>query len=157
MTRRDLGIVGGLIFAHLLLRVGFGLQNEVPDFMLLALLLASRFLSLRAGAGLGFVLGTVEDSFSPLSFGASIFAMTLVGTAGALVRNLFVGRSVFFQATYFFLGKWVCDCLSWLVSNPSSRGGLVDQVLIESPLMALYVAATGVAIRFLVAREPNRR
>lgn len=157
MTRREGGIVVGLIVTHLLLRVGFGLQNQVPDLMLLALLMASRSLSIRAGAALGFVLGLVEDSFSMLSFGASIFAMTLVGTAGAQVRHLFVGRSVFFQSTYFFLGKWLRDTMAWLVSNPSSRAGLVDHLLVESPLMALYVAAAGLAIRFLLAREPAGR
>ena len=156
MTRRDAGVVVGLIFTHLLLRVGFGLQNQVPDLMLLALLLASRSLSLRAGAGLGFVLGLVEDSFSMLSFGASVFAMTLVGTAGAQARHLFVGRSIYFHSTYFFLGKWVRDVLSWVVSNASTRGGFVDHVLIESPLASLYVAAAGVAIRLLATRESIR-
>ena len=157
MTRRDAVVAGGLIFTHLLLRVGFGLENQVPDLMLLALLLASRSLSLRAGAGLGFVLGVVEDSFSMLSFGASVFAMTLVGAAGAQVRHLFVGRSIFFHSTYFLLGKWVRDFLSWIVSDASSRGGFVDRVLIESPLASLYVAAAGVAIRLLLTRESNRR
>lgn len=147
----------GLIVAHLLFRVGFGLQNQVPDLMLLALLLASRSLSIRAGAALGFVMGLVEDSFSMLSFGASVFAMTVVGTVGAQVRHLFVGRSILFQSTYFFLGKWLRDLLAWLVSDSASRQGFLDLVLIESPLMALYVAATGVAIRFLMARKDNRR
>ena len=156
MTRRDAGIVAGLIFTHLLLRVGFGLQNQVPDLMLLALLMASRSLSLRAGAGLGFALGLIEDSFSMRSFGASVFAMTLVGTAGAQARHLFVGRSLHFHSTYFFLGKWMRDFLSWVVSDASSRGGFADHVLIESPLASLYVAAAGVAIR-LATKESNRR
>ena len=146
----------GLIVAHLLFRVGFGLQNQVPDLMLLALLLASRSLSIRAGAALGFVLGLVEDSFSMLSFGASVFAMTVVGTAGAQVRHLFVGRSILFQSTYFFLGKWIRDLLAWIVSDAPSRQHFLDHVFIESPLMALYVTAAGIAIRFLMAREDSR-
>lgn len=157
MKRREAAVVAGLIAAHLLFRVGFGLQNQVPDLMLLALLLASRSLSIRAGAALGFVMGLVEDSFSMLSFGASVFAMTVVGTVGAQVRHLFVGRSIFFQSTYFFLGKWLRDLLAWFVSDAASRQGFLDLVLIESPLMALYVAATGVAIRFLMARKDSRR
>ena len=157
MKRREAAVVVGLIVAHLLFRVGFGLQNQVPDLMLLALLMASRSLSIRAGAALGFFLGLVEDSFSMLSFGASAFAMTVVGTAGAQVRHLFVGRSVFFQSTYFFLGKWTRDVLAWLVSDGSSRQDFLDHVLIESPLMALYVAAAGIAIRFLIAREHSRK
>lgn len=157
MNRRDAGILVGLVFTHLLFRVGFGLQDQVPDLLVLALLMASRSLSLRAGAGLGFILGVVEDSFSMLSFGASIFAMTLVGAAGAQVRHLFVGRSVLFQSTYFFLGKLVRDLLAWLVSDVASRGDFFDQLLIESPLRALYVAAAGVAVRLLLFRESSRR
>lgn len=153
MSIREAIVVAGLIIAHLLLRIGFGLGNTAPDLMLLALLLASRSLSLGGGALLGFCLGLLEDAFSMLSFGASVFAFTLIGTLGAQVRHLFVGRSVFFQATYFFLAKWIRDLLAWVVSNPDSREFFVDHVLWESPLMALYVAATGVCVRYLFLKE----
>ena len=153
MSLREAGVVVGLIIAHLVLRVGFGLQNEAPDLLVLALLLASRSLSLRAGAALGFVLGLIEDAFSMLSFGASVFAMTLVGTMGAQVRHLFVGRSIFFQSTYFFLGKWARDLLAWIVSDVDSRKVFFDHIFIESPLMALYVTVIGVAARLLFPRE----
>ena len=153
MSLREAGVVVGLVIAHLVLRVGFGLQNEAPDLLVLALLLASRSLSLRAGAALGFVLGLIEDAFSMLSFGASVFAMTLVGTMGAQVRHLFVGRSIFFQSTYFFLGKWARDLLAWIVSDVDSRKVFFDHIFIESPLMALYVTVIGVAARLLFPRE----
>ena len=125
--------------------------------MVLALLLASRFLSPGGGAVLGFGLGLLEDAFSMLSFGASVFALTLVGTMGAHVRVLFVGRSILFQSTYFFLGKWVRDLLAWLVSNPGSRDAFVDHVLIESPIAALYVVAAGVAVSYLFLKDPVRK
>ena len=157
MNFREAIVVVGLILAHLLLRIGFGLENAAPDLMLLALLLASRSLSLGGGAMLGFGLGLLEDAFSMLSFGASVFALTLVGTMGAQVRHLFVGRSIFFQSTYFFLGKWVRDLLAWLVSNPDSREVFIDHVLLESPLMALYAAAAGVCVRYLFLKESVRK
>ncbi len=153
MSAREAIVVASLIIAHLLLRIGFGLGNAAPDLMLLALLLASRSLSLGGGALLGFCLGLLEDAFSMLSFGASVFAFTLMGTLGAQVRHLFVGRSTFFQATYFFLAKWIRDLLAWVVSNPDSREFFVDHVLWESPLMALYAAATGVCVRYLFLKE----
>lgn len=153
MSVREAVVVASLIIAHLLLRIGFGLGNAAPDLMLLALLLASRSLSLGGGALLGFCLGLLEDAFSMLSFGASVFAFTLIGTLGAQVRHLFVGRSIFFQATYFFLAKWIRDLLAWVVSNPDSREFFVDHVLWESPLMALYAAATGVCVRYLFLKE----
>ncbi|MDE2655656.1 MAG: rod shape-determining protein MreD [Gemmatimonadetes bacterium] len=156
MNVREATVVAGLIVAHLLLRIGFGLQNAAPDLMLLALLLASRSLSLGGGALVGFCLGLLEDAFSMLSFGASVFALTLVGTMGAQVRHMFVGRSIFFQSTYFFLAKWVRDLLAWLVSNPDSRDVFVDHVLIESPVAALYVAAAGLSVRYLFLKDSAR-
>ncbi|MCY4574014.1 MAG: rod shape-determining protein MreD [Gemmatimonadetes bacterium] len=157
MSGREAIVVTGLILAHLLLRIGFGLQNAAPDLMLLALLLASRSLSLGGGALLGFCLGLLEDAFSMLSFGASVFALTLIGTMGAQVRHMFVGRSVFFQSTYFFLGKWVRDLLAWLVSNPASRDVFVDHAFMESPMAALYMAAAGVTVRHLFLKDPVRK
>lgn len=157
MSIRDGIVVVGLVVVHLLLRIGFGLQSAAPDLMVLALLLASRSLGPGGGALLGFGLGLLEDAFSMLSFGASVFALTLVGTAGAQAQGLFVGRSILFQSTYFFLGKWIRDLLAWLVSNPDSRDAFVDHVLMQSPLAALYVAAAGLCVRYLFLKDTVRK
>ncbi len=157
MKIREVIVVAGLVVAHLLLRIGFGLQNVAPDLMMLALLLASRSLSPGGGALLGFCMGLLEDAFSLLSFGASVFALTLVGTAAAQIRVVFVGRSILFQSTYFLLGKWIRDLLAWLVSNPDGRDAFVDHVLLESPLNALYVAAVGLTVRYLFLKDPVHR
>lgn len=153
MSVREAIVVAGLVVAHLLFRIGFGLQNEVPDLMVLALLLASRPLAPGGGALLGFCLGLLEDAFSMLAFGASVFALTLVGTTAAQVRVMFVGRSIFFQSTYFFLGKWIRDLLAWLVSRPASRDAFVDHILIEAPVSALYVAGAGLCVRYLFLKD----
>ena len=157
MTVREAIVVVALIVAHLLLRVGFGLQEVAPDLMVLALLVSSRPLGPGGGAAMGFGLGLLEDAFSMLSFGASVFALTLVGTAAALIRHHFEGRSLFFQFTFFFLGKWIRDMLAWLVSNPEGRDAFLDQALIASPLAGLYLAAAGLSVRYLFLREPVRK
>ena len=157
MNVREAIVVVALIVAHLLLRIGFGLRDVAPDLMLLALLVASRSLGPGGGAALGFGLGLLEDAFSMLSFGASVFALTLVGTAAALVRHLFEGRSLFFQFTFFFLGKWVRDQVAWLVSNPEGRDAFVDQALIASPLAGLYLAVVGLTVRYLLLGESARK
>ena len=157
MSFREAVVVVGLVVCHLLLRIGFGLQNSAPDLMLVALLIACRPLGPGGGALLGFGLGLLEDAFSMFAFGASVFALTLVGTAGAQARVLFVGRSTLFQSTYFFFGKWLRDLLAWLVSDSGSRDAFVDHVLMESPVAALYAAAAGLCVRHLFLKDPVRK
>jgi len=156
MTVRVATLTGSLILAHLLLRVALGLGNEAPDLFLVAVLVGSRHLSLRGGAVLGFGVGLIEDSFAMGSFGATVFAMTVTGTAAAQTRPLFVGNSWVFLVSYFALGKLLRDLLSWLASEPANRSVFADQFLFESPLMAVYAAVIGTLVSFLALRGSRR-
>lgn len=156
MTARIATLTASLIVAHLTLRVALGLGNEAPDLFLIAVLIGSRHLGLGAGAALGFGVGLIEDSFAMSSFGATVFAMTLTGTAGAQTRNLFVGNSWTFLMSYFGIGKLLRDFLSWMASDPADRSTFVAQFIFESPLLAVYAAVTGTLISLITLRGALR-
>ncbi len=156
MTLRVAALVLVLVAAHLTLRVAFGLGNEAPDLLVLAVLLASRHMTLRGGGLLGFVIGLIEDGLSVSSFGTTVFALTVLGVAGAQSRILFVGRSKSFLVGYLAVGKWLRDLLAWLVSDPAARGAFGDYLLFESPLMALYASVVGTAIALVAFKGSGR-
>ena len=157
MRVRLLLLFTGLIVTHLMLKVALALGPVVPDLLVVALLLASRSLGSAGGAALGFVLGLLEDAFTAISFGANVFALTVVGALGARTRDFFVGDSIPFLAVFFTLGKWGRDLLAWVASDPASRPPLDDLALLESPVMGLYAAAAGLLVRLLFIRRPVNR
>jgi len=142
----------GLILMHLVLHVALGLGREAPDLFVVALLLASRSMNVRSGAVLGMLLGLLEDAYSMTSFGSNVLAMTLLGMAGAKSRDLFVGDSKSFLATFFVLGAWVRFALVWAVTDSAVRPDLDQRLLVESVLLALYAASFGIAIKLLLLR-----
>lgn len=146
-----------LIVTHLVLHVALELGPVAPDLVVVALLLASRSLGSGGGAVLGFVLGLVEDAFATISFGANVFALTVVGALGARTRDFFVGDSIPFLAVFFTLGKWSRDLLAWTASDPAARLPLGDLALVESPLLGLYAAAAGLVFRVLFVRRRGNR
>ena len=146
-----------LVVTHLVLHVALELGPVAPDLVVVALLLASRSLGGSGGAVLGFVLGLMEDAFAVISFGANVFALTVVGALGARTRDFFVGDSIPFLAVFFTLGKWSRDLLAWTASDPAARPPLDDLALVQSPLLGLYAAAAGLVVRFLFIRRGMNR
>ncbi len=142
----------GLILMHLVLHVALGFGKGAPDLFVVALLLASRSMNVRSGAALGMLLGLLEDAYSMTSFGSNVLAMTLLGMAGAKSRDLFVGDSKSFLATFFLLGAWVRIALVWAVTESAIRPDLDQRLLVESALMALYAASFGILLRLLFLR-----
>lgn len=142
-------VAGALVLLHFLLHVGLGLGPEAPDLLTVALLLAARHVEEGAAAGAGLFLGVLEDALSVLSFGANAVALTLVGMLGAMTRDLFVGDSRLFLVSYFLLGKWVRDLVSWLMVGETIRGPFVDEMLVQSGLASLYAAAVGLLVMAL--------
>ncbi len=156
MTPRVAALVLCLVVAHLLLRVALGLGNESPDLFLLAVLIGSRHMGVCTGAILGLVIGLLEDAFSVSSFGATVFALTTLGAAGAQSRYFFVGKSVSFLVSYLALGKWLRDLLAWMVSDPATRSAFGEHLLFESPLTAVYTSVVGTVIALLVLKGSGR-
>jgi rod shape-determining protein MreD len=139
-------VIVGLILLHLLLHVGLGIGRAAPDLLTLALLAAARELRVDTAAGFGLLLGLLEDALSALSFGANAITMTLIGAGGAETRDLFVGDSILFLVSYFFLGKWLRDLMHWFFVGDTVRLPFVDQVVAQGLVDGAYTAAVGVLL-----------
>ena len=135
-----------MILLHFGLHLSLGLGASAPDLLVVALLIAARELDMGWGAGLGFFMGLLDDAFSLLAFGANTFAMTLVGLGGARTRDLFVGDSLLFLASYLVLGKWARDLLHWVAVGEGLRESFVDTMLIQAPISAVYTGVIGLIV-----------
>ncbi len=132
-----------LAVLYFVLRVGLGLGLLVPDLIVVAVLLAARHLRPGWAAGLGLLLGMLEGSVYPLTFGASALALTLVGYLGSRTRDVFSGSGLVFLAFYLFVGKWLYDIVIYLILLLDATPGPASALLLISPLAALYAAAAG--------------
>lgn len=139
-------VVGLLVVLHFGLHLSLAMGKIAPDLLIVALLIAAREVRVGAGAGLGFFLGLMDDAFSVLAFGANTFALTLVGAAGAKTRDLFVGDSLVFMASYLVFGKWCRDLLHWIAVGEAVREPFVETMLINAPLAAAYAAVVGLGV-----------
>lgn len=139
-------VVAALFLLHFVLHVGLGLGRAAPDLLTVALLLAAREVDLGVAAGTGFGFGLLEDALSVLSFGANSASMTLVGTLGAITRDLFVGDSLLFLVSYFVFGKWLRDLVHWLMVGETLRQPFLDQVVIQGLVGGLYAALVGIVV-----------
>ena len=135
-----------LMILHFVLHVGIGWGAVAPDLSTLGLLVLAREVRMGPAAGIGFVLGLLEDALNALAFGASTLALTVVGAAASRTRDLFVGESATFVALYLFVGKWVRDGLQWVMSPVDVREPLERALLVDGTLASLYVAAVGLVL-----------
>lgn len=151
-------VAGALVLLHFLLHVGLGIGAAAPDLLTVALLLVSREVGIGAAAGVGLVLGMLEDALSVLAFGVNSMAMTLVGIAGGTTRDLFVGDSLAFLVSYFVLGKFARDLVAWVLMGAALREPFVTRVLVEGLLGGMYAALVGIVLMALTGlwREAPR-
>lgn len=140
-------VVGAVLTVlHFLLHLGLGIGGAAPDLLTVALLLMSRELGIGSAAGVGLVLGLLEDALSVLAFGVNSVAMTLLGLAGGTTRDLFVGDSLVFLVSYFVLGKFARDLVAWLLMGAALREPFVSHALVQGLLGGFYAAVVGIAV-----------
>jgi rod shape-determining protein MreD len=131
---------------HFLLHVGFGMDRAAPDLLTVGLLLLAREVRTGNAAGIGFVLGLLEDAFSIRAFGANALTCTLLGIVGSRSRDLFVGESFAFLVSYLFLGTWLRGMLHWVVVGGELRPEPIRTLLLHGPVDAAYAALVGVGL-----------
>jgi rod shape-determining protein MreD len=140
-----------IVLAHFTLRLAIGAGPGMPDLLTVAALLAARRLSGAQAAGLGLLLGVLDDALTIVAFGSAAVALTVVCFLGARSRELFEGDSLLFLFVYLFIGKWLRDALIFLLSPETRTVDTVPQLFIGMPLTAL-VAAIGGAVAIIVYR-----
>ncbi|MCE2940186.1 MAG: rod shape-determining protein MreD [Gemmatimonadota bacterium] len=144
-----------LVFA-LLVSLHYGVRpllpgRVLPDFLVIALLLAAVRLRPGASAVLGLLIGFTADALTPGAFGAAALAFTVVGFAASWLKAVFFADNAAINAVFFFAGAWVADVVFLLAARRLPLGEFVVQALVWSPLSAGLTAVVGVAL-LLVAR-----
>ncbi|MEJ2539351.1 MAG: rod shape-determining protein MreD [Gemmatimonadota bacterium] len=145
----DWVVAGLLVLLHLVIHVGFGVGAAAPDLFTLALLVVARECHMALAAGLGWTLGLLEDAQGLLAFGAHGLALAIVGALAARSRELFVGDSLLFVASYLFLGKWLRDFVYWVAVGSGFRPPPVEALVVDAGLAALYMTLVGLAVVFV--------
>lgn len=146
---REAAVLGLLVVLHFIL-LGWlsdqrGADRAAPDLMLLALLVyAIRNTPGRASVA-GFVVGLVSDALSPVAFGSSALAHTIVAYMAAWGKAVFFAENLIVSAGFFFAGAWIRDGLVLLAGGHVSGSALVWQLVAWSPLRAFTTAVAGVA------------
>lgn len=133
-----------LVLLHLTLHLAFGMGPEAPDLMTVAVLLAARRVRGAVAAGVGGLLGLIDDALALTSFGASAVALSVVGYLAARSRDIFEGESVLYLLVYLFLGKWLRDLITVLLTDRGADG-IAATLFVSVPLLALYSALAGAA------------
>lgn len=134
-----------LVVLYFVLRMGLGLGELAPDFLVIALLLAARRMRAGWAAGLGFLLGLLDGAAHPLTMGAGAVALSVVGYGASRSREVLSGDSPVVLALFLFAGKWIYDALMYLLLLRFNLSGPVSSLLLLSPLAAAYAAAVGLA------------
>ncbi|KPK81770.1 MAG: hypothetical protein AMS25_04885 [Gemmatimonas sp. SM23_52] len=133
--------VAVLTFLHFALRPLFESWFASPNLLLCAVLISARQLRPGAAAGVGFVLGLLEDAMAVSFFGLATLLLVLVAFIASQTRELFVGEEPLFMGTYLFVGTWLYETVSYLVLGAS--GGTLSFILLRAPLDALATGAVG--------------
>jgi rod shape-determining protein MreD len=121
-----------------------------PDFLIIALLLASVRVRPGVAALIGLVMGLASDSVSPATFGSGALAMTAVGFTASWLKAVFFADNLALNGFFFFLGEWIFELIS-LMSERRFRGvEMLLQVVVWSPLTAAVTAVFGVLLLILL-------
>jgi rod shape-determining protein MreD len=148
---RLLGAILVLTFLHFALAPLFQSWFAGPNLLLCALLISARQLRPGAAAGVGFILGLLEDAMAVSHFGLATLLLVLVAYLGSLTRDTFVGEEPLFIGTYLFVGTWVYETAIYLILGAS--GDPLSYIFVRAPLDGLATGVVGyLTLPYLKAR-----
>ncbi len=128
-------------FVHFTLSPVFDSWYASPNLLLCAVLVSARELRPGSAAGLGFVLGLLQDGMAVSHFGLATLLLVLIAYVGSATRDLFLGEEPLFMGTYLFVGTWLYEAASYLLMGAS--GDPLSYLLLRAPLGALATGAIG--------------
>lgn len=141
-------VLGGLIVLEFFMTPWWSGSRLAPDFLILVLLIYAMRARPGAAALVGFCLGLMHDSVSPVAFGSGALAYTVVGYLAAWGRAVFFAENVIVNAAFFFGGSWFSDLLI-LAAGGSNFSTILWQLAWWSIWEGLVTAGVGVVVLIL--------
>lgn len=135
-----------LALLHFAARPWLGSARIAPDFLLLALLVYAIRVRPGWGAVAGFVVGLFGDALTPVAFGSSAMAHTIVGYVAGWGKAVFFADNLGVNAGFFLAGTWLRDVLVLLGSGQVGGSALVWEMLVWAPLEGISTALAGVLV-----------
>ena len=153
---KAIGVFVLLVALHYTVRPLLGARISV-DFLVIAVLLTAVHVRPGVAALIGFTVGLIADSLTPLSFGAGAFAMGAVGSAASWLKAAVFGDNMLLQAIFLAAGKMAFDIMYLVVEQRLRLGDLMVQLLLWSPLSAIATGLAGilVVLTFRISMEPR--
>lgn len=140
-----------LVLAHFALRPLVGGPAPV-DFLTIAVIV----FALRNRAALAAVVGTIaglgSDAVLAGDFGAGALAYCMLGFAVSMMKGLFIDEDIRLSALFVFLGKWAFDVLFVVTSTGELGRSKVTDVLVWSPMAAVFTAFVAVLLQPVLQR-----
>jgi rod shape-determining protein MreD len=146
-----------LVLAHFVLRLAIGLGWGTPDLLTVAALLAARRSGGARAAGVGLVLGVLDDGLTINSYGTAAVALATVSFLGARSRDLFEGDSLLFLVVYLFIGKWLRDAIVYLLDRNPSSVEPIAELFMAMPVAAAVAAGAGMVAMILYRAATGER
>ena len=137
-----------LTFLHFAFRPVLEAWPAGPNLLVCAVLLASLRVRPGVAAAVGFFLGLLEDAMAVTNFGVAATILLAIGFLGSRVKDQFVGEEPLFMGTYIFLGTWLFQVVTYLLTG--SGGRALRYMLLESPLDALATTVVGYLILLVI-------
>ena len=123
--------------------------RALPDFLVIAMLLAAVRVRPGVAAVIGFTAGLLSDALAPATFGVGAFALSVVAFTASWLKAVFFSDNVVLHAFFFFLGKWAFDVLFLLLERQRGFLEMAAQMALWSPLSAALTAVAGLVALML--------
>jgi rod shape-determining protein MreD len=138
-------ILGLLVLLHFYLRPRLYAGRGAPDFLLLALLIASFRSRPGTAAVAGFLVGLVDDVLTPAHFGAGMMAHTVVAYLAAWGRSVFFADNLLVNAGLFATGTLLRNVLV-LVFSGGGAAALLASVTFWGVMQSITTALAGTLV-----------
>lgn len=138
-----------LFFLHLLFYQYLAFGDLLPDLFLVLVVFTGLRLGAMTGSLAGFLTGLVQDSFSFTFFGLHALSKTIVGFVIGKSRQAFYGNNILVQFIIIFASKFLHDLIFYGIYLNRS-GGFWNQMLVTTPLNALYTCVLGLILYHIV-------
>ena len=139
-----------LFFIHLLFYQYLSIGEVYPDLFLILVIFAALYKGPEAGCMAGFLCGLAQDSFGFAFFGLHALTKTVIGFSIGKVRHSFYSNNYLVQGVIIVAAKLLHDILYYGVYFSQGPGSYWRQILMLTPLSAIYTCLLGLGILFLI-------